>query len=531
MYHSYFGIEDQVFSIAVNPRYMYMSAQHREALAHLLYGVKSGGFVMLTGEVGTGKNTTIRCLLEQLPANADVAIIMNPAANARDLMCSLCDEFGVAYIADETSVKTLTDALYAFLLANHAKGRNSIVLIDEAQLLRIATLEQIRLLTNLESHTQKMLQIILVGQPELNDLLAKPALRQLSQRITARYHLRPLNLDETAAYIRHRLTVAGMPPGRDPFPAPVVKKVHSISGGIPRLVNILCDRMLLGAYTRDSTQVDQRICRQATDEVLGDPREKQFQMIARMRSPLWYAGSAAFAALVLSSGLWWWLSPSQQPAPAPEAAPVSIAAASSAPEWGERDSEAALLRLFAHLGVTAKPGLSPCVGIRGSDWECDTLEARTWDDFREYDQPAVLSLASPSRQARYVTLIALEAEQAWIEDAEGRRSVSLDDLGTQWTGEYVMVWKKPPGFDEPYGLGSSGPKVSWLAERFARLDQKPQPLAEHSFNRALQQRLSLFQESQSLTVTGLADRKTLMRLSALLGESKTLAFSAAEAVE
>ena len=203
MYHSYFGIEEQAFSIAVNPRYMYMSAQHREALAHLLYGVKSGGFVMLTGEVGTGKTTTIRCLLEQLPANADVAMIMNPAASARDLMCSICDEFGVPYDVDETSLKILTDKLYVFLLQNHTDGRNSIVLIDEAQLLRISTLEQIRLLTNLESHTQKMLQIILVGQPELNELLAKPALRQLSQRITARYHLRPLTVDETSAYIRH----------------------------------------------------------------------------------------------------------------------------------------------------------------------------------------------------------------------------------------------------------------------------------------------------------------------------------------
>ncbi|HRH79166.1 MAG TPA: AAA family ATPase, partial [Cellvibrionaceae bacterium] len=218
MYHSYFGIEEQAFSIAVNPRYLYMSAQHREALAHLLYGVNSGGFVMLTGEVGTGKTTIIRCLLEQLPKHADVAMIMTPAASARDLLCSICDELAIDYLADETSLKILTDKLYEFLLTNHSKGRNTIVLIDEAQLLRVSTLEQIRLLTNLESNTQKLLQIILVGQPELNELLAKPALRQLSQRITARYHLRPLSQDETGAYIKHRLQIAGMPPGRQPFP-------------------------------------------------------------------------------------------------------------------------------------------------------------------------------------------------------------------------------------------------------------------------------------------------------------------------
>ena len=218
MYHSYFGLDEQAFSIAVNPRYLYMSTQHREALAHLLYGVSSGGFVMLTGEVGTGKTTIIRCLLEQLPDHADLAIVMNPSASARDLLCSICDEFGVSYTAEETSIKVLTDKLSEFLVDNHRQGRKTIVLIDEAQLLRISTLEQVRLLTNLETNTQKLLQIILVGQPELNELLAKPALRQLSQRITARYHLRPLSVDETEAYIKHRLAVADMPPGRQPFP-------------------------------------------------------------------------------------------------------------------------------------------------------------------------------------------------------------------------------------------------------------------------------------------------------------------------
>ena len=227
-YHEYFGLDDQAFSIAVNPRYLYMSDQHREALAHLLFGVKSGGFVMLSGEVGTGKTTIIRCLLEQLPDNADLAIVMNPSASARDLLCSICDEFRLTYAPNETSLKNLTDTLTEFLVKNHMRGRKSIVLIDEAQLLRISTLEQVRLLTNLETNTQKLLQIILVGQPELNELLAKPALRQLSQRITARYHLRPLTEQNTEAYIKHRLKVAGMPPGRIPFGPKVIARIHHV---------------------------------------------------------------------------------------------------------------------------------------------------------------------------------------------------------------------------------------------------------------------------------------------------------------
>lgn len=525
MYHSYFGIEEQAFSIAVNPRYMYMSAQHREALAHLLYGVKSGGFVMLTGEVGTGKTTTIRCLLEQLPGNADVAMVMNPAASARDLMCSICDEFGVSYHADETSLKILTDKLNAFLLDNHSQGRNSIVLIDEAQLLRISTLEQIRLLTNLESNTQKMLQIILVGQPELNDLLAKPALRQLSQRITARYHLRPLNVDETKAYIRHRLSVAGMPPGRDPFPENVVKKVHSISGGIPRLINILCDRMLLGAYTRESTSVDAQICQQASAEVLGDPREREFKKTAKNPTPWIYAAAAVsiaglfiFAALYFLKGA--------EPAPAPELAQPAPTVEVVKPEltksaWHRsRDKALAGLLSFTHGLENAQ--IYPCWQASKNGLHCETLEARTWTDFLAINRAAVLTLNTPTRHEAFVTVVAIEdnTASAWV-DGE-LIDVSLDELGTLWTGEYVIAWQRPELFETAIGLGSSGPLVDWLAERFSRLDSQQKPLAKGAFNKALEERVKLFQRSYGLADDGLAGLQTLLRLGEALGESRGL---------
>lgn len=525
MYHSYFGIEEQAFSIAVNPRYMYMSAQHREALAHLLYGVKSGGFVMLTGEVGTGKTTTIRCLLEQLPGNADVAMVMNPAASARDLMCSICDEFRVSYHADETSLKILTDKLNAFLLDNHSQGRNSIVLIDEAQLLRISTLEQIRLLTNLESNTQKMLQIILVGQPELNDLLAKPALRQLSQRITARYHLRPLNVDETKAYIRHRLSVAGMPPGRDPFPENVVKKVHSISGGIPRLINILCDRMLLGAYTREATSVDAQICQQASAEVLGDPREREFKKAAKNSMPWLYAAAAAsivglfiFAALYFLKG--------SEPQPAPEIAQPAPTVEVVKPKltksaWhSSRDKALAGLLSFAHGIENAQ--VYPCWQASKNGLHCETLEARTWTDFLAINRPGVLTLNTPTRHEAFVTVVAIKdnTASAWV-DGE-LIDVSLDELGTLWTGEYVIAWQRPEFFETAIGLGSSGPLVDWLAERFSRLDGQQKPLAKGAFNKALEERVKLFQRSYGLADDGLAGLQTLLRLDEALGESRGL---------
>lgn len=521
MYHSYFGIEEQVFSIAVNPKYMYMSDQHREALAHLLYGVKSGGFVMLTGEVGTGKTTTIRCLLEQLPANADVAIIMNPAASSRDLMCSICDEFGVQYDTDEASIKILTDKLYAFLLQNHTNERNSILLIDEAQLLRITTLEQIRLLTNLESHTQKMLQIILVGQPELNDVLAQPALRQLSQRITARYHLRPLNLNETSAYIRHRLTVAGMPPGRDPFSPVVVKKMHAISGGIPRLINILCDRMLLGAYSQEATTVDSRMFKQASEEVLGDPREKAFIRRHRLSPPLIYSGSAVAVALILLCVIWWLFRPA---APVPAASVVAGArveqSASGVIESSTRRTrhqDEALTALLNHLGYQQESAAYPCWLANKNGMDCETLEAKTWDDFLAINRPAVLTLTSPTRHTVYASVINIEGNSATLLADGGEQTISLDELGALWTGEYVIIWRRPVLFDGAIRLGDSGPMVDWLAAQFANLDGQKTPLAQNTFNKMLDHRVKLFQRSHGIKDDGVVGVQTFLRLNEELG--------------
>lgn len=226
MYQTYFGLKEHAFTIAVDPRYLYMSRQHQEALAHLLYGVQGGGFVLLSGEVGTGKTTIIKRLLEQLPENTDIAIILNPMSNVVELLTTICEEFQLSYIGDEQGVKTLTDTLHHFLLTNHSQGRNTVLLVDESQLLAPEVLEQLRLLTNLETNAKKLLQIVLVGQPELNTLLSQPRLRQLSQRITARFHLKPLSLEETHAYIHHRLDVAGMPSDRNPFTPRAIKRIH-----------------------------------------------------------------------------------------------------------------------------------------------------------------------------------------------------------------------------------------------------------------------------------------------------------------
>jgi general secretion pathway protein A len=269
VYPKYFGLKEPSFSIAPDPRYLFLSDQHREALAHLLYGAnESGGFVLLTGEVGTGKTTVCRAFLEQLPASVDVALVLNPVQSPNELLTNICEEFRIALPHGKRSNKVLIDALNGFLLHAYANGRRPLLIIDEAQNLPRQALEQVRLLTNLETTKHKLLQIFLIGQPELRRLLETQALRQLDQRITARFHLTPLDLAETGDYIRHRLAVAGV--DRPLFTARAIRRIHDYSGGIPRVINILCDRALLGACVTRGSQVDPGIVAKAAREVRGE---------------------------------------------------------------------------------------------------------------------------------------------------------------------------------------------------------------------------------------------------------------------
>ena len=489
MYYQYFGLNEAPFSIAVNPRYLFMSARHRDALAHLLYGVGTGGgFILLTGEVGTGKTTINRCLLEQLPHDTDIAIILNPALNAMELLASACDELGIEYDPDNHTLKTLTDKLHTYLLDNHARGRKTVLLIDEAQHLDFNVLEQIRLLTNLETNSEKLLQIILIGQPELAQMLARPELRQLNQRITARYNLEPLNLDETGAYIHHRLQVAGMSPERIIFPNSVVRGIHKHTRGIPRVINVLCDRILLGAYGRNKHHADHSMLQLAVKEVLGETRwEARLPVVAR----------GACDAVAAAAAAWWLLAkypglqnmelpqavlPSPPTAPAAEQAtavqsniaplpePV-VAGAVEAPVITSPQPKApgpgimaaamlspgeAMLRLWPLYSSSPMPQ-DPCTRAVYAGVACVAGEAQTWDELAVFDRPLLLNIITPQRFAAEVLLLGIDGSAARVLTGRVWQQLALAELAPSVDWSLCLSMAPPGGLRTPPCAGRQQP--------------------------------------------------------------------------
>ncbi len=537
MYEKFFGLKARPFSIAPDPRFLFMSQRHKEALAHLAYGIRHGaGFVLLTGEVGTGKTTICRQILRKLPENTRLAFILNPMLDAKELLATLCDELGIDYDAQAYSLKQLTDNLTRFLLQCHQDDINVVLMIDEAQNLAPEVLEQIRLLTNLETDQRKLLQIILVGQPELQQLLAQKELRQLSQRVTARYHLRPLNEVETQSYIHHRLRIAGTQ--RSLFSKQAIRAVFRQSDGIPRLINNLCDRALMAAYAEEKSVVAEKHIKVAASESLPPDMELDNQTV-------WFKSKMAIAAGLIGVLLVGYLvgqlsggEPVDIANTVTEAKTTKFEAANDespslrpeqvSPDLNDRNELFQVLigdgtrdeyGYFAQARLANRWQLSFerdrdgdfCRFAADYRLKCESGRA-SWLEVTEMNRPVNLLIENNDGSRSWLTLHGIENNQVDIETVSGRRWVKMDWLLSLWNQRYLMLWQAPPGYSRPISFGDRGDDVNWLAHRMAFVFSDDTLKENRVFDEYMQDLLIDFQTRHGLKADGIAGMNTLIQL-------------------
>jgi general secretion pathway protein A len=595
MYCTYFGFKERPFSIAPDPSFLYMSELHREALAHLLYGVKSdSGFVLLTGEVGTGKTTICRCLLEQMPETSKVAYVINPRLSEVELLATICDEFGIKYPPASQSIKLFVDLINEYLLAAHADGLKPVLIIDEAQNLSYELLEQVRLLTNLETNERKLLLIVMLGQPELREKLLRPEMRQLQQRITARYHLGPLCKRDTAAYIGHRLAVAGV--RRKLFKQPTLNRLFKLSGGVPRLINLLCDRALLGAYAQGDGRIDKQTVQKAAAEIM-DGGTKIMAQGSRFST---WALAGALASLIVVWGL--------MPGNLTHLVDYSRVVAKSSGQKIKTDRKLVVLpSLFQCLPAHHKeieslaknsviaeepgPALPPQRGMEQVCQETDGEEAFSAPDhlawpvdqprernkimaykalfeqwgtsydetqyrvacnqamaeglrclykqgnlgsLRRLNRPAVLRFLDGEGQEYFATLVGLQDRTAHLLVGGQSEVVSVDELERQWTGTYTLLWKMPSGYQGAVLPGKSAPWLSWLNDRLAAVgvgqDDTDVDADANTLAGGLLERVKGFQHDNGLTPDGILGPKTIISLNSLVLDSSSPSLSKIRAI-
>jgi len=554
MYTAHFGLRATPFSITPDPQYLYLSDRHREALAHLVYGVNEGsGFVVLTGEVGTGKTTLCRCLMEQLPDTIDVALLLNPRLNSRELLATIFDELRVAYDTAYT-LKDFIDILNTYLLTAHAVGRRTVLILDEAQSLSTEVLEEVRLLTNLETARQKLLQIILVGQPELNTILKKQNLRQLSQRVTARYHLLPLSAKDTFAYINHRLAVSGA--SIPLFQKAAMRKVYRYSGGVPRLINVICDRALLGGYVNNRNSIDTAIVRKAVLEVQGE-KINFFPLTSLIIGGL-------VGILFVFVGLWIY-SPSFdflnkflpsfekvfEKAQEPEI-PTSVAIetdtnalvevkASETPAQPEKappnlleilqdtdiisDIESAFATLFQQwqLNYSDLKGVTACERASEKDLAC-LHRTGSWEDIRRFNRPAVIELMTRDGKQYHAVITKLEGETVTLDFSGQTFEFPLHEINNYWLGQFLLLWQPPSLPIVSLKAGMTSKDVIWV-RKLLNIHEKVENASSSlssRFDSALKKRIIAFQSDYGLKTDGIVGEQTLLILSTLSAESPSL---------
>ena len=548
MYYDFFGFREPPFSIAPDPRYLYLSDRHKEALAHLMYGVQGqGGFIVITGEVGTGKTTVCRCFIENAPEHVDIALILNPRLSARELLSSICDELEIAH-APEATIKQLVDGINQDLLKAHGAGRHKVLIIDEAQNLSAEVLEQLRLLTNLETSEKKLLQIVLLGQPELQDMLALPELRQLNQRVTARYHLDAIDDSDLPAYLRYRLNVAGL--RGDIFTPGAIRRLYKASHGIPRLINLISDRALLGAYAEGEHQITAGHIRHAAREVHGNRRPPNTGRRHEM-SRAGPIGLMAASVLIAVVGIvWLFYLPANEQLLAQDvdlpvvsgviervadaedgvvpAIPVTSTENADEPEspvfdfnrhaLGLSDAFGALFEIWGEAYNVNQFPLA-CEFARTVRLGC--LERQGSRRSLEFlNRPAILQLRNVRGETGYVVLRSLSEDTALIGLAGETREVPFRQVEQYWFGDFRVLWRIPEYMSgDGFFAGNSGEQL-WMDARMMQLADR---VAESSAESARVKRMTTeeqvrwYQEARGLAVDGIVGPMTIIQINNDLG--------------
>jgi len=562
MYLDHYGLLEAPFSIAPDPRYLYMSELHREALAHLLYGMESdGAFILLTGDVGTGKTTVSRCLLEQVPDNTNLALVLNPKLSSIELLQVICDELRIGYEKADLTVKTLVDYLNRYLLEAHARGKKTVVLIEEAQNLDLDVLEQLRLLTNLETNERKLMQVILLGQPEFLDVLDRPELSQLAQRITARFHLSPLKLSEVEEYVSHRLAIAGC--RRPLFARGVIKLLYKYSGGVPRLINVICDRALLGCYVQNRHQVDKATLISAAREVLGENKAARIKAKSLPRYKNVFAIALVLISLMLVVAYFFDVKLKKssdinvsvdKPVTQQKVQVVAKMAVGDSTvqnlevedhqlteeadtevdaekvekkvssneqaiiKWPEsnqrlRSNLQAYQALFERwqLSYNLLTDGTPCYFAQTQGLSC-LHEQSDIQTLRLLNRPAILTLYDDSNQLQYATLMRIKEDSAEIVISGELQVIALKQLELYWKGDFSLLWRLPPGYSEPIKPGVSGDVVLWLSKTMNNINQLSQAAARSYYDKELVKQVKIFQLREGLKSDGVVGVRTLIHI-------------------